>query len=344
MTLVSVIGNFFSSVAPVFYHFFDEIDTHIIIADDSKRDSHHARKFEKGLIDFCHQNKKHLKNIFITINEDSNNAINAAADYILKHSNGEIYVNISDGLATIHSLFTQKLLPKGVKFISYDIFDNEFHILSQNGIEQRVKAKNMNIKDHFTLKGVEVLSMNDLDFARKNERYIKEIFENYHREYRKFKYCITAGGKRPSMYSYPNIYRCLTSMNKSFDSDFQFLTGGLFEYYVYLQIKDYDFDDLAVGVRVCDEEVENEYDVLAIKDNHLNIIECKHKRRTFDAESVLYKYAALKRMVDYDSKVVIASLDNYVKNSYKRRAKMYDIKFVSMNKNMGKEIYEFLRS
>jgi hypothetical protein len=343
MTLVSVVGNFFSSVAPVFYHFFDEIDTHIIIADDSKRDSRYARKFKEGVKNFCLEKNKNLRQIFITIDEDSNSAINKACESVIKHANGEVLINISDGLASVHTIMTQKLLPLGVKFISYDIFDNEFHILSKEGIKERKKAKPMNIKDHFTLKGVEVLSMNDLDFAHKNERYIKEIFENHHREYREFKYCLTVG-KNPSAHSYPNIHRCLISMNRSFNSDYQFLTGGLFEYYVYLQLKDYDFDDLAVGMKVSDNEVRNEYDVLAIKDNHLNIIECKHKRKTFNAESVLYKYAALKRMVDYDSKVVIVSLDNYVKDSHKQRAKMFDIKFVSLNENMGDEIYEFLRS
>jgi hypothetical protein len=49
MTLVSIVGDFFSSVAPVFYEFKDSIDTHIIISDDSKRDDRLARKFEKGV-------------------------------------------------------------------------------------------------------------------------------------------------------------------------------------------------------------------------------------------------------------------------------------------------------
>ena len=49
MTLVSVIGDFFSSVAPVFYEFKDKIDTHIIISDDSKRDDRLAKKFQKGV-------------------------------------------------------------------------------------------------------------------------------------------------------------------------------------------------------------------------------------------------------------------------------------------------------
>lgn len=352
MTLVSVIGDFFSSVTPVFYDFSDKITTHIIISDNSKRDSYYAKKFKNGVRDFCLKKNKNITQHFVIIDEDSSSAIDKVCEYIIQNSAGEIYVNISDGLAALNTVMTQKLLPKGVKFVSYDIFDNEYHVLDRRGIIERRQAKAMNIQEHFLLKGVEVFFHGDLNFAVKNEEFIKKIFENYHNEYRLFKFCLTVNPydkryksqyKKPTKYNFPNIYKCLNEMGLSFSSDKQLLTGGLFEYYIYLLLKNFDFDDIAVSTVVYDNNVKNEYDVLVIKNNHLHIIECKHKAKTLDINDVVYKYAALKKMVDYDSKAVIVSLKSKIKEMIKKRAESFDIKLVNLSSHTARDIYDFLK-
>ncbi len=352
MTLVSVIGDFFSSVAPVFYDFFDDISTHIIISDDSKRDSQYARKFKEGVKNFCIEKNKNITQHFVRIDEDSGSAIDKACKYILENSKDDIYINISDGLATLNTIMTQKLLNKGVKFISYDIFDNEYHIIGQNGIIERKKAKPMGIKEHFLLKGVEVWFNSDINFAIANEKHIREIFEKHHEEYRKLKFSLTVNPndrrfkhqyKKPTEYNFPNIYRCLKNMGLGFRSDKQLLTGGLFEYYIYLRLKKYDFDDISVSTVVYDNGFKNEYDVLVIKDNHLHIIECKHKDKMLDMNEVVYKYAALKKIVDYDSKAVIVSLKEKVEEMIEKRAENFDIRLINFTPGKIKEIYDFLR-
>jgi len=351
MTLVSVIGDFFSSVAPVFYEFFDDITTHIIISDDSKRDSLYARKFKKGVKNFCLEKNKNITQHFVRIDEDSNTAINKACKYILKNAEGEIFVNITDGLATLNTIMSQRLMEKNVKFISYDIYDNEYHIISQNGIIERKKAKSMRIKEHFLLKGVNIAFKSDIDFANRNKKYIKEIFEMYHQEYREFKFSLTVNPenskyknscKKLTRENFPNIYKCLNNMGLSFKSNRQLLTGGLFEYYIYLLLKDYDFDDIMVNTIVNDGEVLNEYDVLLIKNNHLHIVECKHKAKMLNIEEVVYKYAALKKTVDYDSKAVIVSLKTNINNAIKKRASNFGIKLIALKPGCADDIYRFL--
>ena len=38
MTLVSIVGDFYSNVLPIFYHFKDDIKNYIIIYDDYRQD------------------------------------------------------------------------------------------------------------------------------------------------------------------------------------------------------------------------------------------------------------------------------------------------------------------
>jgi len=344
MTLVSVVGDFFSSVAPIFYHFFDDITIHIIIADDSKRDSYYAKKFQNGVKDFCIANNKSITRHFVRIDEDSNSAINKACEYILNNSDGEIYVNVSDGLASLNTIMTQKLLPKGVKFISYDMFDNEFHILDISGIIERKKAKSMNIKEHFMLKNCDILSYESVDFVLKNEYLIKKLFTEYHFQFDDFKKDLSKN--QIDFNQYTDVVKILKALGFSMDKkslsyNKKILTGSLFEMYMYLIVRDLEFDDVLMGVVLEDKGIRNEYDLLAIKDNHIYVIECKYKNIQREAEKLLYKYAFLREVLDYDSKAVIVSTEK-IENRYLNRGKRYKTSFVSISEDLKEKIKESL--
>ncbi|WP_456479563.1 Card1-like endonuclease domain-containing protein [Nautilia sp.] len=346
MTLVSVIGDFFSSVAPVFYDFFDDISTHIIISDDSKRDSRYARKFKEGVKNFCMEKNKNITQHFVRIDEDSGSAIDKACKYILENSKGDVYVNISDGLATLNTIMTQKLLNKGVTFISYDIFDNEYHIIGRNGIIKRKKAKPMSIREHFLLKNSEILSYETTDFAEKNEMLITELFEKYRYQFNVFKKKLTQNSV--NIDDYPAIKQILMKLGfglskKELSLNKKTITGSLFEMYIYLIVKKLEFDDILMGAVIEDYEIKNEFDLLVIKNNHLSIIECKFKNFLKDAETLLFKYAFLRKVLDYDSKSLIIS-GSEVEKKYHRRAKLYDVEFVSIEeRNFAKKIENFLK-
>jgi len=332
MTLVSVIGDFFSSVAPVFYDFSDEITTHIIISDDAKRDSEYARKFKEGVKNFCIGKNKNITQHFVIIDEDSTGAIDKTCEYILKNSKGDIFINISDGLAVLNTLLTQRLLPKGAKFISYDIFDNEYYIINQNGIIKRKKAKPMDIKEHFLLKNSEILSYENVDFAHTNKMLLIELFEKHLYRFNSFKKKLTQNIL--DINSYPEIAKILTKLGigtgkKELSLNKKTITGSLFEMYVYLKIKQLDFDDVMMGVVIQDNGIKNEFDLLVIKDNHLGVIECKFKDLLRDAETLLFKYAFLHKILDYDSKSLIISGAD-VKENYHYRAQSYGVGFVNI--------------
>jgi hypothetical protein len=348
MTLVSVIGDFFSSVVPIFYEFKDQIDTHIIISDDSKRDDKVARKFEKGIKDFIKKYNLNIKTYFYSIDEDSFESLNRAKEFILKNSKGEIYINTTDGLSNINTFFSLKMLPLGIKIISYDMFDNEYHIIVNNGMKRK-KIKNIvPIVDHFLLKGVKVNSKDIKSFALRYEKEIKELFEKNHSEYRNFKYELTVKNKMPNRRNFPNIYYLFDKMNltnRNLDKKylFQLLTGSMFEYYIYLLVKDMGFDDIEIGIEVEYDEIKNEFDLLLMKDNHLHLIECKHRGfKTLDLEKLIYKYSTLRRIVDADAKGVIITLINKYSRNYKNRALSQNIALFGFNKNLKENIEKFL--
>jgi len=348
MTLVSIVGDFFSSVVPIFYEFKDKIDTHIIISDDSKRDDRLAKKFQRGVEKFITKNNLNIKTLYYQIDEDSFESLEKAEDFIINNSKGKIYINTTDGLSAINTYFSLKMLPLKSKIISYDMFDNEYHLIDINGMKRKTIKSSPSIVEHFMLKGVEINSKGLKSFANRYEEEIKELFEQNHYEYRGFKFEFTSKNKMPSRKDFPNIYYLFDKMNltnKNLEKNylFQILTGGMFEYYIYLLVKDLGFDDIEIGVEIEDDEIRNEFDLLLMKDNHLHVIECKHRGfKTLDLEDLIYKYATLRRVVDEDAKGVIVSLVNKYSKNYINRSLSQNIALFGFNKNLKQNIKEFL--
>ena len=346
MTLVSIVGDFFASVVPIFYEFKDKISTHIIISDDSKRDDRLAKKFQKGSIQFIKDNKLNINTFYYQIDEDSFESLEKAKQFIIQNSQNDIYINTTDGLSAINTFFSLKMLPLGAKIVSYDMFDNEYHIIDINKMIRKKITKSVNILDHFKLKGVKINSKNSKDFAIKYSKEIKELFEYNHYEYRGFKYKLTSENKLPNRDEFPNIYYLFDKMNLTTNSNknlFQILTGDMFEYYIYLLVRKLGFDDIEMGVEIEDDEVINEFDLLLMKDNHLNIIECKHRGfKTLDLEDLIYKYATLRRVVDEDAQGIIVSLVNKYSKSYINRALSHNIALFGFNKSLKQNIKKFL--
>jgi len=87
------------------------------------------------------------------------------------------------------------------------------------------------------------------------------------------------------------------------------ITGGLFEYYIFLKIKDLNHDDIEIGVSVKQyyneiNFIPNEFDILIMRDNHLHMIECKFTKNV-SLDALVYKYMALQNLLDDDSKIIM---------------------------------------
>ncbi len=310
MILVSILGDFHSSIFPLFCEFEKQISKHIVVYDDvyAKRREYKAlvsslgNYADKHLLDI--QTQEHI------IQEDSLLSINALIKMIEKLAREEqVYVNTTDGLANITLLLGQKLLESGVKMLAYDMHANSYNVITQGSMEKKKITKSMSIEDHFLLKGYEIKTKEDKTFAHENAAAIRELFEKYLKEFELLRKDATKNNIREERY--PRAHQLVSMMGLDFQTQQKVITGGLFEWYVYLLVKDLGFSDIEVGVTIADPftpeiSIINEFDILLMRENHLHVIECKY-RSSPEIGSLVYKYAHLMNIIDDDGRVIIVT-------------------------------------
>ncbi|QCT95326.1 DUF1887 family protein [Caminibacter mediatlanticus TB-2] len=323
MTLVNIIGNFITSVAPVFFHFKEKISEHIIISD--KKEIKKAQKFAKNIESFCNEFGYEIKNRIVLIEEDSYKEIKNFENELINKK--DVYINTTDGLSFINTILSYELLDK-FNFISYDIFENEL-IITGNKKIKKYKCKNMDIKEHLILKGIDKFT-----FAlshKYDKKLLKELF--YNTDFSDF--VVYLGQNKSFPKGFKKIKKILKQLNITldFNKSYKVITGDLFEYFVfeYLSERNY-FDDIKISVKVSENGIKNEFDILAIKNNHLYIIECKNKKINKILDSLIYKYIALRKNLDYDSKAFIISLDTKFLENLELRANLNNVFLISFKK------------
>ncbi len=295
MILVSIVGDFYSSVLPLFYEFKNKISTHIIIHDDCRSDVIAAKKIINGTSAFIKKQKLNIKSFVIKIDEDSYSASSKVNNLISKHvlNYEDLYINVTDGLANVGILLSDEFRAKGAKIITYDRYDNEYNLLTLDSMKTYKMKTSIPIKDHLLLKNIEVVSTQNTDFALKNEQALHLFFEKYEADR-------TLYAQDPK--SKPSL------LNKA--------TGFLYEYYIYNLIKELHFDDILLGVKVKDNRleniyIENEFDILIMKNNHLHMIECKYLK-LLDTTALLYKLDSVREILDEDANImIITDMDTY---------------------------------
>jgi hypothetical protein len=322
MLLVSIIGDFHSSIFPLYNEFKEEITHHIVVDDDAFRE----RKKHTQIIHSLEQFNK-TKNLTITteafiIDEDSQKSINSLLKriYTIEPEAQNIYVNITDGLANIGLLLAMQLLPKGAKFLSYDMYANSYNLTTQKNMQHISLQSSLSIVDHFQLKGFEVEVSQDKNFAQKYKREILELFNSYSHELEQLNKDISKQ-KLLQKEHYPRAYQLIKLMQLDTLKDAKIITGGLFEAYVYLLLKDLPFDDIEIGFVIKHAinkkiNIVNEFDILLMKNNHLHMIECKFRKNS-NKNELIYKYASLLHIIDDDSKIMILTNESpYKQNIY----------------------------
>ena len=295
MILVSVIGDFYSSVLPLFYEYKDKITKHIIIYDDFKNDIIHARKIINGTTNFIKNQNLNIQTFSIKIDEDSILAIKKVIEILQEHANNyeEFHLNITDGLANIGLLLSNEFLPKGAKILTYDRYDNEYNILTKNSMQTHKMQTSIPIKEHLLLKDIEIVSLEGTALAQRYEKDLTILFEKYEAD--------------------RAMYVNSTQANSAFT---KIATGFLYEQYIFNLIKDLDYDDIQLGVKVKDKRLdgiylENEYDILLMKNNHLHMIECKYLK-VLDTTALLYKLDSVRETLDEDANIfIITDFDIY---------------------------------
>ncbi len=328
MTLVSILGDFHSSILPISYEFKEEITKHIIVYDDARNDIKKSWRVLRGQKAFMKslssKSKDKYEIVTMQIDEDNYMSIEDCFERIIDiaRSPKDIYLNTTDGLSSVALVLSSKFLSVGAKVIAYDRHANTYNLHTSSGMEKYVIKNNIDIQNHLLLKGYDILKVpKNLDLLKRKE-VVYKLAENLtcYKEFANLRQHKSAD----DISGYKDYKKLLQSVNK-LDNQY-FIQGTVFEEYIYhLIVDNFDFDDVMTGVKVQFEEaVENEFDILMIKDNHLHTIECKFKR-DLDGEPFVYKTELIKDYLDDDGKAMILNIGG--DNENVNKAKFGEVKF-----------------
>ncbi|MCT7650052.1 DUF1887 family CARF protein [Aliarcobacter butzleri] len=305
MTLISLLGTHDSSIFPILFEFKDKISKHIIIHDDSKYETNMIKRVLSSQEKFKDFYSLDFKAYSIKIDEDSYDSILHCYEEILKLSNSDyknIYFNATDGLVSSTIIISDKLLDKGASFIAYDIYDNGYNIVTKNSMQKKKITQNKDIYTHFILKGYELLSMGSKIEAFKRKNTVMQICQNL-ATYQEFA-SLVQNKKYDEIDGFYDIKNLLEKIDKL--NDTMYIQGTIFEEYIYWLIVDnFDFEHVMFNVKVeFAPLLQNEFDILMMKDNHLHVIECK-LRKSIEGENYVYKLDSVIDYLDDDGKGMI---------------------------------------
>jgi len=337
MTLISILGDFHSSILPISYELKKEITKHVIVYDDARADIEKLNRIvagQKAFFETLSENSAHQYEISaMQIDEDSYKSISRCFDRIIDFETDpkDIYLNTTDGLSSIAIVLSSRLLESGANVISYDRYDNTYNLHTNNSMKHHHIQHNMDIRSHLLMKGYEIVKSSSTDELLARKDVILKLTENLP-AYKRF--ANSFQGTKSSNEVYGNDeYKKLLGRIGMLENTF-FIQGTVFEEYIYHLIVDhFDFDDVWLGTTVMfTEHVQNEFDILMIKDNHLHTIECKFKR-DIEGNSMIYKMELLIDYLDDDGKAMILNIggenENYNKQKYG------NVKFNNADKHRG---------
>jgi hypothetical protein len=305
MILISLLGNYDSSIFPILFEFKNQIKKHIIIHDDSEFETHKVEKIMHSQIQFKEFFSLSYENHSIRIDEDSYEEVIKCYEKIIdlcKSDFKNIYFNGTGGLVSSTIILSNKLLENGSHFIAYDIYDNGYNIVSKNSMEKKKITQNKDIYTHFLLKGYTILSIGNKIEAFKRKNTVLKICEDLS-SLQDFATQIQ-NKSYEHIKGFSNIKELLFKIDKLEDK--MFIQGTIFEEYIYWLIEDnFNFDQVMFNVKVeFAPALLNEFDILMIKDNHLHAIECK-LRKSVPGEQYIYKLDSTIDSLDDDGKAMI---------------------------------------
>lgn len=330
MILVSILGDFHSSILPIFFEYKKKITHHIILHDDSSHDKKQIKKLLKAQKNFLETYEEDGIAILsykinrLQISEDNYDDIVKAFQVLtsLVKKPKDIYLNATDGLSSMGIILSNKVLQYGGNVISYDRYANTYNIHTKNSMKKKNIKNNIDIKNHLKLKGYKLLKYTN-KFELKNRKVeILELSKNL-KEYKKF--AANYPNHEPHHEYYNSLIKQINIPKKQRKF---FIDGVVFEEYIYWLIKDNcDIDDIMTGVSIqFNEGFKNEIDILIMKNNHLHTIECKYTKN-FKSSEYVYKTDSIMSHLDDDNKgmILVIGEDDFFTNGDKFRANNNDI-------------------
>jgi hypothetical protein len=320
MILITIINRESHELTPIIYEYRDRVSKHILIYDD--RDVESAKEMERWIEGFCGDIES------IELDEDSKSDMVSIQKYILALDSSDIYLNATNSDTALLVILSGAVLGSGGKIVAYDKFENSYNIIDSGGFSNHHISDSMGVGDFVSSLGYEILSEVDIDEVVDRGGEILNLFSDFNIFFKVRRYLYQ---QRVSALAsiYPDIISTLIEL-QMIDKNYRVLKnisyfGTLFEEFIYLKLREYNFDDIKVGVVVIFDTIEdepkslnvnNEFDILAIKDNHIYTIECK-LGDNISPQDIIYKSDSLLGYFGDDSKNMIINI--HPDNSHKVR-------------------------
>jgi len=311
MILITIINRDPQELTPIIYEYQDMVDRHILISDDQDRDS--AKKMKRWIDGFCSNVE------IIELDEDSKLDMVSVQEHIISLNSSNIYLNATNSDTALLVVLSGVVLRCDGKIIAYDKFENSYNLIDKSGFSNYNIKNSMRVNEFVSSLGYEITSEVSTDEIIKRGEKIERLFADFNILF-KVRRAIQQNRVSSLLSLYPTVIKILIELGvidkayKSIKSISYF--GTLFEEFIYLKLLKYGFDDIKIGVVVLfnslkDEpksvDVNNEFDILAIKDNHICTIECK-LGDNISPQDIIYKSDSLLGYFGDDSKNMIINI------------------------------------
>ncbi|RLA75108.1 MAG: hypothetical protein DRG30_04795 [Epsilonproteobacteria bacterium] len=318
MTLITIIHRDLNELIPIIFEFREKISKHILIYDDKEK--HNALRLKKWIETLSQEIE------LIELDEDSKSDMLSIQNRINDLDTTELYLNATNADTALLVVLSGSILHNGGKIIAYDKFENSYNLIDQTGFINHSIENNMRVDDFVKSLGYQLTKEVDKRAILKSRESLLALFEDFNILFRIRRY-LAQNRLHVIVSNYPKQIEALRELGM-IDSHYRGLKqisyfGILFEEFTYLKLLGYDFDDIKVGAVLLFDSIEdepndikifNEFDILAIKENHIYTIECK-LGDNISPQDIIYKSDSLLGYFGDDSKNLIINI--HPDNSHK---------------------------
>jgi len=288
MELLTIVHPLRTNYLPIIYEFSGQITRHILFYDHDVVDRAYATELKNSIERFNAKYNLSTEIKMVEIDEDSKKDMQKISE-VFEGKSKEIYLNGAGADTALFTVLSSIILRNDGKVIAYDSEDNSYNLITQNGFTNKQVERSMNIEDFLLLMGEELLFENNKENIEKKKEALELLFSDVKRLFN-IRFLLKTRKTKELKKRYSKFIDALEHLEivdekgviKGQEAFVRF--GYLFEDFIYLQLKQFDFDDIKVGAKIrFDEqqvkrrqiEVTNEFDILIIKNNKIGFIECK---------------------------------------------------------------------
>jgi glycosyltransferase involved in cell wall biosynthesis len=307
--LVSLMGDFHSSVLPIYYEMYDELEVHLLVHDDARRDDRVSGRLLRGMRRYALERERSPRLLEFSLDEDDpleTRRLLAHLSELCDRDFTRVLLNATDGLASFAFPLACELQKRGATLLAYDRFDDHYNLIGPQGYRHEEILHPMDIESQLVMRDYTILQRTSTEELLERKEVIYRLAKDLTR-YKAFADRVSKLRDCDLVKGYDDLIEGLRTLGKH--RDIKYIQGTLFEEYIALLMMETEwFDEVWCGVKVrFDDELENEFDVLMTRRNHLHTVECKLVKR-LDGEHFVYKTDTVMEYLDEDSRAMILSV------------------------------------